>query len=293
MPTGLESATSAQLVVVTGLSGSGKGTVLRALEDAGFDTVDNLPVDLIRPFLASREIAPPAHPAALVVDIREREGLGRFPEVYSEIQTILPTFLVYLEASDEVILRRFSETRRPHPAGAATVAESLTAERGLLRPIRGLADCELDTSTFNVHDLRRKILQIFLGSRTATELRVTVGSFGFKYGPPLDGDLVLDVRFLPNPNYEPGCRNLTGRDAQVCAFLESYEQTSEFLERTMSLLDFVVPHYAAEGKSYLAIYFGCTGGRHRSVYMADAVAERIAEGGRSVRVQHRDIDKDH
>ena len=292
-PTGLEHASSAQLVVVTGLSGSGKGTVLRALEDAGFDTVDNLPVHLIRPFLNAKHVVPPDRPAALVVDIREGEALGRFPEVYREIQLELPTFLVYLEASDAVILRRFSETRRPHPAGAATVAESLKAERVLLRPIRALADMEVDTSTFNVHDLRRTMLKIFLGSDTATDLRLTVGSFGFKYGPPLDGDLVLDVRFLPNPNYERGCRHLTGRDAQVRAFLEGYPQTGEFLDRTMSLLDFVVPHYATEGKSYLSIYFGCTGGRHRSVYIADAVAGRIAGGGREVRVQHRDIDKDH
>ena len=291
-PTGFEQAASARLVVLTGLSGSGKGTVLRALEDAGFDTVDNLPVDLIGPFLESGRLADPAGRAALVVDIREGEALARFPQVYSEIRRSMPTYLVYLEASDEAIQRRFSETRRPHPARAPTVAESIAAERELLQPIRALADVELDTSSFNVHDLRRKMLRVFQGAGDATELRLTVGSFGFKYGPPLDGDLVLDVRFLPNPNYEPGCRNLTGKDALVRAFLESYSQTGEFLDRTMSLLDFVVPRYDAEGKSYLSIYFGCTGGRHRSVYMADAVAERIAQAGRAVRVQHRDIDKD-
>ncbi len=292
-PTGFERAASARLVVLTGLSGSGKGTVLRALEDVGFDTVDNLPVDLIDPFLQSGRLADPANRAALVVDIREGEALGRFPEVYREIRRSVPAFLVYLEASDEAIQRRFSETRRPHPARAATVAASIAAERLLLEPIRELSDVELDTSPFNVHDLRRKMLSVFQGSADATELRLTVGSFGFKYGPPLDGDLVLDVRFLPNPNYEPRCRNLTGKDGPVRAFLESYSQTGEFLDRAMGLLDFVVPRYAAEGKSYLSIYFGCTGGRHRSVYMADAVAARIERAGRFVRVQHRDIDKDH
>ena len=292
-PTGFEGAARARLVVLTGLSGSGKGTVLRALEDAGFDTVDNLPVDLIQPFVRSGPFSEPDGRAALVVDIREGEALARFPQVYSEIRRTVPSILVYLEASDDVIQRRFSETRRPHPARAATVAQSIAAERLLLQPIRALADVELDTSPFNVHDLRRRMLRVFQGADAATELRLTVGSFGFKYGPPLDGDLVLDVRFLPNPNYEPGCRNLTGRDAAVQAFLERYSETTDFLDRTMHLLDFVVPRYAAEGKSYLSIYFGCTGGRHRSVYMADAAAARLSQGGRAARVQHRDIDKDH
>ena len=291
-PSGFERAAEARLVVLTGLSGSGKGTVLRALEDAGFDTVDNLPIELIDPFLGSGRLASPADRAAIVVDIREGEALGSFPGIYRRIRSSIPAFLVFLEASDEALQRRFSETRRPHPAGAATVAESIAAERSLLVPIRALADMELDTSSFNVHDLRRKVLTLFQGEGAATALRVTVGSFGFKYGPPLDGDLVLDVRFLPNPNYEPGCRSLTGQDGPVRAFLEGYEQTGEFLERAMSLLDYIVPRYAEEGKSYLSIYFGCTGGRHRSVYMADAVAARMARAGRDVRVQHRDLDKD-
>ncbi len=291
-PSGFERAANARLVVVTGLSGSGKGTVLRALEDAGYDTVDNLPSELIRPFLGSGRLAGPHDRAAIVVDIREGEALVRFPETYREIRSTVPTFLVFLEASDDVLQRRFSETRRPHPAGAETVAKSIAAERRLLEPIRALADVEFDTSSLNVHDLRRVMLQAFAGVAATTDLRVTVGSFGFKYGPPLDGDLVLDVRFLPNPNYEPRCRNLTGQDRLVGEFLESYEQTREFLARTMSLLDYVVPRYAGAGKSYLSIYFGCTGGRHRSVYMADRVAVRMISGGRSVRIQHRDLDKD-
>lgn len=286
-------AAHAGLVVVTGLSGSGKGTVLRALEDAGFDTVDNLPVELIQPFLASGRLANTAVRAAIVVDIREGRALARFPQVYSRVRRGQTTFLVYLGASNEAIQRRFSETRRPHPARRDTVAQSIDAERELLRPIRALADLEIDTSLFNVHDLRREILRIFLGSGRAADLRLTVGSFGFKYGPPLDADLVLDVRFLPNPNYEPGCRELTGKDAAVQSFLESYPETGELLDRTMNLLDFVVPRYAEEGKSYLSVYFGCTGGRHRSVYIADTVADRMLRGGQPVRVQHRDIHKEH
>ena len=292
-PAAFRNAARARLVVVTGLSGSGKGTVLRALEDTGFYTVDNLPIDLITPFVQSRHWTSTAGRAALVVDIREGEALGRFPQIYSEIRRTEPSVLVYLEASDEELLRRFSETRRPHPARAPTVAESVKAERALLAPIRALADLEIETSAFNIHDLRRKVQEIFRGAEASTSLRVTVGSFGFKYGPPLDGDLVFDVRFLPNPNYEPGCRNLTGRDARVAGFLESYAETRELMRHVMALLDFVLPRYAREGKSYLSVYFGCTGGRHRSVYIAEAVAARIEEGGRNVRVQHRDIDKDH
>lgn len=292
-PGGLARVAQARLVVVTGLSGSGKGTVLRALEDAGFYTVDNLPVDLMKPFAKAGPLMQDAVRAALVVDIREGTGLSRFPATFAEIRKSLPASLVFLETADAVLQRRFSETRRPHPAGGASVAESVAAERALLQPIRALADLELDTSRFNVHDLRRKVLEIFQGQTDDSDLRVTVGSFGFKYGPPLDGDLVLDARFLPNPNYEPDCRHLTGKDAGVVRFLESYSETAEFLQRAMGLLEFVVPRYAAEGKSYLSIYFGCTGGRHRSVYLAEAAAQRFAAAGRQVRVQHRDIDKEH
>ena len=292
-PGGLARVAQARLVVVTGLSGSGKGTVLRALEDAGYYTVDNLPVDLMKPFAEAGPLTQDAGRAALVVDIREGTGLSRFPATFAEIRKSLSASLVFLETADAVLQRRFSETRRPHPAGGASVAESVAAERALLQPIRALADLELDTSRFNVHDLRRKVLEIFQAQPDDSDLRVTVGSFGFKYGPPLDGDLVLDVRFLPNPNYEPDCRHLTGKDAGVVRFLESYSETAEFLERAMGLLDFVVPRYAAEGKSYLSIYFGCTGGRHRSVYLAEAAAKRFATAGRHVRVQHRDIDKEH
>lgn len=292
-PGALARAGQARLVVVTGLSGSGKGTVLRALEDAGFYTVDNLPVDLMKPFVDVGPLTEDAGRAALVVDIREGPALGHFPATFAEVRKSLPATLVFLGAADTVLQRRFSETRRPHPAGGASVAESVAAERALLEPIRALADLELDTSRYNVHDLRRKVLEIFQGQRDDSDLRVTVGSFGFKYGPPLDGDLVLDVRFLPNPNYEPTCRHLTGRDAEVVQFLEAYSETGEFLERAMGLLDFVVPRYAAEGKSYLSIYFGCTGGHHRSVYLAEAAAKRFEAKGRHVRVQHRDIDKEH
>ncbi len=281
-----------RLLIVTGLSGSGKGTVLRALEDAGFYTVDNLPVDLIRQFVRSRLLSKASRRAALVVDIREGELLTRLPRIVRDMKARIPTALVYLEASDGVLQRRFSETRRPHPAGQPSVAQSIAVERALLRKVRELADLELDTSRFNIHDLRRKVLSVFQEPAEKAPLRVTVGSFGFKYGPPSDADVMLDVRFLPNPNYEPNCRHLTGRHEPVIAFLESYDETRQFLDRAMGLLDFVLPRYAEEGKSYLSIYLGCTGGRHRSVYIAESMAASLRESGLETRVQHRDIDKE-
>lgn len=289
----LELASRARLVILTGLSGSGKGTVLRALEDSGYYTVDNLPVDLMQSFAELCRASTEIDRAALVVDIREGEALSRFPSIYSEIKKATPTVLVYLDASDKAIQRRFSETRRPHPVQADSVLEGMETERALMKPIHQLADIVLDTSPFNVHDLRRRVQGIFSGHRQDPLFRLTLGSFGFKYGTPADGDVVLDVRFLPNPNYEPACRNLTGKDAKVITFLEAYPQTNEFLRRTMNLLEFVVPRYADEGKSYLAIYFGCTGGRHRSVYIADAIARQLEARGHAVRIQHRDVDKEH
>ncbi len=292
IPAAFERAQHARLVIVTGLSGSGKGTMLRALEDAGYYTVDNLPVELMRPFAESGPLSDSSVRAALVVDIRDRQGLDRFPRVYREIRASVPAVLTFLEASDSVLQHRFSETRRPHPAGMPTVAQSIPAERELLAPIRTLADIEIDTSHFNVHDLRRRVLEIFRGPGEGTDLRVTIGSFGFKYGPPVDADVVFDVRFLPNPHYEPELRGLTGADSEIARFLEGYPETHEFIDRVMSLLEFVVPRYGAEGKSYISIYLGCTGGRHRSVYIAEAVARLLGDLGRPARVQHRDIDKD-
>ncbi len=289
---GLSLAGETRLALVTGLSGSGKRTVLSALEDVGHLTVDNLPVDLLEQFVTWCQESALAERAALVVDIREGEGLTRFPALYGEIRKILPTVMVYLEASDVVLQRRFSETRRPHPVDGANVMASIAAERALMEPIRQLADIVLDTSRFNVHDLRRTVQRMAGGLQNSPKLRITLGSFGFKYGPPPDADMTLDVRFLPNPNYETGCRQLTGRDPRVVQFLEGYPQTRGFFGRAMNLLEYVVPRYAEEGKSYLAIYFGCTGGRHRSVYIANAAASRLKAAGYDVRVQHRDIDKE-
>jgi UPF0042 nucleotide-binding protein len=202
-------------------------------------------------------------------------------------------FLLFLQASDKVLVRRFSETRRPHPMGLNQgVRESIRRERVALRPIQKLANLAIDTSKFTTHDLRRFIVSRFKGSAKEPVLLLTISSFGFKHGVPSDSDLVFDVRFLPNPNYVPECKHLTGKDPKVVRYVQSFAQTGEFIGRITDLLTFLIPHYAKEGKSYLTISFGCTGGRHRSVMMAEAVARHLAAAGFNPKVSHRDIQKD-
>lgn len=296
MPSGAEPAAAnpsedVRLVIITGLSGSGKGTVLNVFEDMGFYPVDNLPVDLIPAFTDLCRTSAEISRVALVVDIREREGLSRFPQIYSRVKTEIPAQLLFMEAKDDVLQRRFSETRRPHPIGGASVQESIAGERRLLSPIWELADIVIDSSQYDIHGLRRKIRSLFEKVDTAPVMRVTVGSFGFKHGVPTDADLIFDARFLPNPYYEPACRYLSGKDRTVVDFIRKFPQTQEFLSRAADMVAFLLPHYMAEGKSYLTIYFGCTGGRHRSVFLAENVAERLTAAGNSAAVYHRDIEK--
>ncbi len=280
-----------ELVIITGLSGSGKGTVLKAFEDNGFYSVDNLPVDLIPTFAKLTKDSPNIHRAALVVDIREGESLKRFPAVYAAIKRDIRSRLLFLDAGDDTLVRRFSETRRPHPLGGdRSVLGNVLTERELLAPIRALADHVLMTSEMNVHQLRRRIVEAF-GSPTDVRLLVSSMSFGFRHGVPADADLVFDVRFLPNPNYIPEFKVLTGRNVRVARFVRSYPQTQEFIERVSSMLLFLMPHYIHEGKSYLTIAFGCTGGRHRSVMMAEEIGKRLQKSGYPAKITHRDIQK--
>lgn len=280
-----------ELVVITGLSGSGKGTVLKAFEDHGYYAVDNLPVDLIPTFAKLTQDSPTIRRAALVVDIREGASLKRFPSIYASIKRGIRTRLLFLDAADDTLVRRFSETRRPHPLGRQrSVLGNVLAERELLAPIRALADHVLLTSEMNVHQLRRRIVETF-GSPSDVRLMVSSMSFGFRHGVPTDADLVFDVRFLPNPNYIPEFKNLTGRNARVARFIRGYPQTQEFIERISSLLLFLMPHYIHEGKSYLTVAFGCTGGRHRSVMMAEEIGKRLQKAGYHARITHRDLEK--
>jgi UPF0042 nucleotide-binding protein len=284
-----EGAPATHLVVITGMSGSGKGTVLKAFEDLGFFCVDNLPVDLIAPFaelcVSSRGIAR----AALVVDIREGQALRRFPAIYRKLRREVKTTLVYLEASDESLVRRYSETRRPHPVSPQRpIRSAIRMERAMLQPIRRLADLTVETSRFNVHELRAHFVERFEGSEEARTMLISCISFGYRNGVPPDSDLVFDVRFLPNPNYLPQFRHLTGRHPQVAKYIKSFPQTEEFIARITDLLIYLIPHYIREGKSYLTIAFGCTGGRHRSVTLAETIRRNLAAAGYRTKVVHRD-----
>ncbi|MDP3000075.1 MAG: RNase adapter RapZ [Bryobacterales bacterium] len=290
---GVERAPAAhELVVITGLSGSGKGTVLKCLEDVGYYSVDNLPIQLIETFAELTAASPSSRRAALVVDVREGEALKRFPVIYRRIRRRVPARLVFLEADDEALLRRFSETRRPHPLGGGrSVARSIRSERQLLAPIRALADLTISTSKFTVHELREFIGERFGGDRGESKILIYVNSFGFRHGIPHDSDLVFDVRFLPNPNYLPEFKDRTGRDPRVARYIRTFPQTQEFVARISQLLVYLLPHYIHEGKSYLTISFGCTGGQHRSVMMADEIRKRLSRAGFKVKGSHRDIHK--
>ena len=285
-----KSARKPELVVITGLSGSGKGSVLRALEDLGFYAVDNLPVELIPKFAELTRDNPSISAAALVVDVREGKGLAGFPEVFASISDSVNAKLVFMEADDAAIVRRFSETRRPHPLGAdRSITKSIRSERAKLAPIRAMADLIINTSKFTVHELRDYVGRQFRGDSSESKILIYITSFGFRKGIPPDSDLVFDVRFLPNPNYIPRFKNLTGRNPGVARYIRSFPQTVEFIKRITDLLVYLLPHYIREGKSYLTISFGCTGGQHRSVMMADQIRKNLVEAGFQAKVSHRDI----
>ncbi len=281
-----------QLVILTGLSGSGKSTVLRAFEDMGFYCVDNLPVELIPIFAELHGVGEGDFArAALLVDAREGVQLERLPPLLRHLKKDHPITLVFIEANEDALLRRYSETRRPHPLGKNySVRESLRHERALMEPIRKLADVVIDSTQFNVHELRHFVTRRFKNPDTRPML-VSVVSFGFRYGVPSDADLVFDVRFLPNPHFVPGLRPYTGKDRKVRQYIRSFPQTGGFLRRIESLLAYLIPHYIREGKSYLTIAFGCTGGKHRSVMLAESVKQALEKGGHSTKVVHRDIEK--
>ena len=230
--------------------------------------------------------------AALVVDVREGDALKRFPGIYKKLKRKLNAQLVFLEADEAAILRRFSETRRPHPLGTdRSISNSIASERKQLAPIRALADLIINTSKFTVHELREFIGERFRGSREESKIMVYVTSFGYRHGVPSDSDLVFDVRFLPNPNYIPRFKHLTGRHPSVARYIRSFPQTVEFVNRISELLIYLLPHYIREGKSYLTIAFGCTGGHHRSVMIADQIRKNLAGAGFKAKVSHRDIGK--
>jgi UPF0042 nucleotide-binding protein len=278
-------------IVLTGLSGSGKSQAIRALEDLGYFCVDNLPTTLI-PTLAKLSLRGDIEKVAIVVDVREGNFLSSFPKIFARLRKTsgLNPVLIFLEASPTALVRRFSETRRPHPlAPGRSASEGIREERTRMTAIREMADEIVDTSEMTVHELRR----FFMGlsrDRARAELVITILSFGYKHGLPVDADLVFDTRCLPNPHFVPALRQHTGKDRAVAAFMERDASTREFIDRLEEYLRYVVPHYVAEGKSYLTIAIGCTGGRHRSVMIAERLRKSLADvDGARVRIRHRDI----
>ncbi len=285
-------ASQPRLLVITGLSGSGKTHVSRALEDLGWFCVDNLPTALIPRFAQLIRATPDLKRSALVVDVRERDFLRRFPEVFDETRRMgVAVSLIFLEAGERVLLRRFSETRRPHPLAGfdQTPLEAIREEQAALRPIRKMADLILNTSEYSVHQLRNYIGEHYDVRERGSELGLTVMSFGYKYGVPSEADLVFDVRFLPNPNFVRGLKRLTGRAPAVVRFLERQSETGVLLKRLGSFLGYLIPRYRREGKSHLTIGIGCTGGRHRSVMIAERLGKTLRKPGHSVSVRHRDL----
>jgi RNase adapter protein RapZ len=281
-----------QLVILTGLSGSGKRSVLNTFEDLGYYCVDNLPVALIPMFSELYEGGRgEVERAALLVDAREGAQIDRLPGIYRKLSSERAATLVFIEASDGALQRRFSETRRPHPLGqGVSIAEGIREERRRMAPIRRLADVIIDTTKFNVHELRQLIIDRFQNPGRRP-LLVSVVSFGFRYGIPADADLVFDVRFLPNPHFVPRLRPFSGKDPRVARYIRSFPQTGEFLRRIESLLAYLIPHYIREGKSYLTVALGCTGGRHRSVALAEVIRRSLQRKGHAAKVVHRDLDK--
>lgn len=287
-------AVLSRFVVLTGLSGSGKSQAIRALEDLGYFCVDNLPVTLL-PMLAELTLRAGTEisRAAVVVDVREGKMLKEFPGIYRQLQAIrnLNPALIFLEAAEPALIRRFSETRRPHPLSPDRSAiEGIQEERDAMKAIRRMADHIVDTTEMTVHELRHAFIGVASGRAPDNQLVVTVLSFGFKHGIPVDSDLLFDVRFLPNPHFVPALRPHTGRDTEVVQYLNRSEATHEFLDHTLALLKFLIPQYVHEGKSYLTIGIGCTGGRHRSVAIAEALKKGLSKiPGVRLRVKHRDI----
>jgi UPF0042 nucleotide-binding protein len=279
-----------ELVIVSGLSGAGRTTVMKALEDVGFYCVDNLPVVLLERFVEL--FSDETRRLAVVIDVRERAFLDSFPETCDRLrESGKLSELIFLETSDEELAKRFDETRRAHPAarGEISLIEAIEEERRILAPISERADVTVDSTGMSVHDLKRYVTRHYTGASRSGEMEIELVSFGFRYGPPEVADMMIDVRFLPNPNFEPHLRDLTGLDARVSDYVLEAPRTQAFLERFFEFVDYLEPLYQEEGKAYLTVAIGCTGGRHRSVSIVRALERHLRERKIHVRVTHRDV----
>jgi UPF0042 nucleotide-binding protein len=279
------------LVIVTGMSGSGKGTVLKTFEDMGFFCIDNLPVPLIPKFIEGIHVSGGGFEyAALVIDVRAGQKLRDLEDVFSALRKrSFNLFVLYLEARDEVLVRRFSETRRPHPLAAdRTLRDAIRMERRRLQKLRDIADVTIDTSDCTVHQVKTLVMERFRKHPRSPTIGVNLLSFGYKNGLPLEADLVFDARFLPNPYFIPRIKAFSGRDRKVANYLRSFPETKEFVKRIGDLLNYLLPYYVREGKSYLTIAVGCTGGRHRSVFVVEELAKALKSRKQEINVRHRD-----
>jgi len=282
------------LVIITGMSGSGKGTVLKTFEDLGFFCIDNLPVSLIPKLVEGiQTTGDEVEHAVLVIDIRAGEKLGDLEHIIRKLrQSAFHLFVLYLEAEDSVLVRRFSETRRPHPlTGEKSLRDAIQTERTLLASLREFADVTLDTSGYTVHEIKALVMERFRKHSQTPTLNIHLLSFGYKKGVPLEADLMFDARFLPNPHFVPRLKVFSGKDKRIVKYLQSFPETAEFIRRVGNLLKYLIPKYVKEGKRYLTVAVGCTGGRHRSVYVVEELAKLLSNKKQSIQVQHRDINQ--
>jgi UPF0042 nucleotide-binding protein len=289
--------TAPDIVIITGLSGSGMSSATNAFEDLGYFCVDNLPITMLPTFarlVAASEDEKGIQRAALVIDIREGTFLADFEKQLQMLRDEgLEIYVLFLEASGDVLQHRFSETRRPHPADKRRgLSEAIRKERAAMQRIRSLADQIIDTSEHTVHTLRGQLLERFSPDKKGSPMRVQVLSFGHKYGSPANLELLFDVRHLPNPHFVPELRRLSGHDGRVVRFLRAQPEVGETVKRFGDLLDYLLPLYKREGKSYVTVGIGCTGGRHRSVMVANALARRLRQGGFNAHAVHRDVRKE-
>lgn len=292
-PTGSEQ--KLEILLLTGMSGAGRGSMSRVLEDLSYRVIDNLPPALIPEVASTDQRLRQAAPRALVIrswdpSVSPEEAIGRAVEGLKEAG--VNAAVVFLDADDQVLIRRYEETRRPHPQGGETLPASISSERSLLSGLRSAADLIIDTSDLNIHQLRERVVARFGGEGKARPMHISMVSFGFKNGLPREADVVFDVRFLPNPHWNPELRPRTGADPEVAEFVLDNPDTEGFIERVLDLLVFLAPRYRAEGKSYLTIAVGCTGGRHRSVAVAAELSRRLAARGVEISVFDRDAGSD-
>ncbi len=281
-----------RMIVVTGMSGSGRSAALKAFEDMGYYCVDNLPLPLLSEFIRYTEGSEETLRSAIGIDMREKEFAEEFPRRYGALKAAGHAIeMLFLEASDQVLVRRYSETRRPHvlATGKTSLQEAISQERAALAEVRKLADRILETTDYTVHDLRQAVERHYADRDDSRPMLISLVTFGYKFGVPYDLDLLFDLRFLPNPHFVPELKALTGEDARVRDYVTERKESREFLDRLQDFLAYLLPRYRSEGKSYLMIGLGCTGGRHRSISVAWVMAERLREFGYEVNVKHRDI----